>query len=630
MCIGLPNAVFSNLSADVEVDASRVVSTLDHFWRSTGMCPPQPHQNASSYFLSKDMYLNLLYVGSVPHSGIKQVRMHWLLDLVTYDRSSNKFNFTSLDILFKTLNKLNLNPGFELMGSPSKYFKDFDDDKQVMEWMEFVENLAKRYIGMFGLKNVAEWNFETWNEPDHKDFDEVKMSVNGFLKYYDASSEGLRAADQSLVFGGPGASCRKKSFSKRCWALFDHCVNGFNYITGKKGSRLDYISFHKKGGGSSASILEDELSTVREIHTLHPSLTSAPIYNDEGDPMVGWSKPYSWRADSTYPAIVSKIISQHQHNIIANHSTAINYALLSNDNGFLNYYPHFFSQRTLTARFQMNNTTPKHVHLVKKPIYSLMVLLSKLGEMQLSSSVRSSANDGIVGVIASVCNEDCPSREVSILLYASNDTSPTTAAFDISLHLQNLSLSPEKGWSSDVKLVRCTINNKFVNPSMIWENAGKPDFPSAELFRTMHDVSEPYCTNPTEFSPGYNDASVALELDMPGVMLLHICWRPADSPSAPRLISVTNVTSAQVMVTWSDTDIKTKCILSYIIHRCDTSQCKSYSLVNERKIISNSFVYIDVSGVDEKVHGFYRVAVQDFWGRLSHFSNIIPYGNYSD
>ena len=45
--------------------------------------PPLPHQNFSSYFFSDSEVQNLAHIGSVPNDGIKQVRIHWLLDLVT-------------------------------------------------------------------------------------------------------------------------------------------------------------------------------------------------------------------------------------------------------------------------------------------------------------------------------------------------------------------------------------------------------------------------------------------------------------------------------------------------------------------------------------------------------------------
>ena len=61
----------------------------------------------------------------------------------------------------------------------------------------------------------------------------------------------------------------------------------------------------------------------------------------------------------------------------------MNYALLSNDNGFLNFNPHFFTQRTLVARFQMNETHPPSVQTDRKPVLSVMGLLALLGDIQV-------------------------------------------------------------------------------------------------------------------------------------------------------------------------------------------------------------------------------------------------------
>lgn len=72
----------------------------------------------------------------------------------------------------------------------------------------------------------------------------------GFLNYYDACSEGLRAASGLLRFGGPGDSCHSPPHSPYCWAMLQHCYNGTNYFTGETGVRIDYIALHKKVGCS--------------------------------------------------------------------------------------------------------------------------------------------------------------------------------------------------------------------------------------------------------------------------------------------------------------------------------------------------------------------------------------------
>lgn len=175
--------------------------------------------------------------------------------------------------------------------------------------------------------------------------------------------------------------------------------------------------YRLQGAGSSIAILEQEMAVVEQIQQLFPEFKDTPIYNDEADPLVGWSLPQPWRADVTYAALVVKVgpcyqtssnlsmpflggggdssggqwyrfqlsscpqvIAQHQNLLLANSSSSMRFVLLSNDNAFLSYHPYPFSQRTLTARFQVNNTHPPHVQLLRKPVLTVMGLMALLGE----------------------------------------------------------------------------------------------------------------------------------------------------------------------------------------------------------------------------------------------------------
>lgn len=60
------------------------------------------------------------------------------------------------------------------------------------------------------------------------------------------------------------------------------------------------------------SILHNETVVLEEIADMIPEYKTKPIYNDEGDPLVGWSLGEDWRADTIYAAIVVKVyISIH-------------------------------------------------------------------------------------------------------------------------------------------------------------------------------------------------------------------------------------------------------------------------------------------------------------------------------
>uniref|UniRef100_A0A674K0R2 Alpha-L-iduronidase n=1 Tax=Terrapene triunguis TaxID=2587831 RepID=A0A674K0R2_9SAUR len=541
--------------------------------------------------LSKDQELNLAYVSSVPHGGIEQVRIHWLLELITVGVTNGKlhYNFTSLDNLMDLLWKNKLIPGFELMGSPSGYFTDFEDKKQVIRWRSLIALLAKRYIDRYGLEHVAKWNFETWNEPDHHDFDNVSMSIKGFLNYYDACSEGLREASSLLKFGGPGDSFHPFPKSPICWSLLHHCYNGTNFFTGATGVRLDYIALHKKGAGSSLHILEQEIEAMEQIQKLFPNFTSVPVYNDEADPLVGWSVPQTWRADVTYAAMVVKVIIQHQNLLISKANNTINYTLLSNDNAFMNYHPHYFTQRTLTARFQMNNTKPPHVQMVRKPVLTVMGLLALLGENQVFADIISkdeSADTDTVGVLATVHApaelQPSDSWQATILIYASDDNRTSS---NISAVTVNVTRFPRH---AELVYVTYLLDNNLTNPYLEWKKVGSPDFPSVKQFQQIRDAEDPVVTGPFRF-PGDGRLILKQELPLPSVFLIHVCARPHSVPNQVTGVHLIPLTKGQVAVLWDDDCVNSKCLKTFEVEF--SSDGKAYRRINARDTIFTLWVY---------------------------------------
>ncbi|XP_018413424.1 PREDICTED: alpha-L-iduronidase [Nanorana parkeri] len=607
----------------IRLDPTKERKPLKHFWESTGLCPPLPHNSSEAYFLGKDQRLNLAYISSVPNGGIKQVRIHWLLDLITLKgnvvNEIPQYNFTKLDELMDLLMENDLVPGFELMGNPSGYFTDFEDKVQVKEWRYLIYSIAKRYIEKYGLSHVSSWNFETWNEPDHHDFDNVSVTVTGFQNYYDACSEGLKQASPLLKFGGPGDSCRPRA--PICWGLLSHCFNGTNFFTQETGVRLDYIALHKKGGGSSLHILEQEIDTVSEIQRLFPKFKSVPIYNDEADPLVGWSTPQSWRGDVTYGAMVVKVIDEHIDYMLSNESQAMNYSLLSNDNAFMNYYPHYFTQRTLTARFQMNNTKPPHVQMVRKPVLTVMGLLALLGEVHISAQIYldsdMSINNSIIGVIASTHNPErgiqSDSWQSTILLYASDDNKTST---DIQFLTLNFTNFPN---SKDLVYVTYYIDNTLTNPFSEYQKVGSPDFPTIKEFKQMHDAEDPIMDGPTTF-PKEGDMILKVKLPVPSVLLIHICEKPNSPPGTVTHVRIIPLFRGQVSVVWSDEQVLSRCLKTYEVEF--SFDGVTFSQINTRQIIFTLFTYSPDTAI---VSGYYRVRAVNFWNIPGPYSVPVMY-----
>ena len=218
---------------DIAVNAS--APAFDHFWRSCGWCPPDPHPDFPTYFAREDVWQNHALIGSVPHRGIQYVRIHYLLDLVK--RATNAsvpsavtsfsrgylagvaLDWSALDAALDALQAQGLDPGFEIMGNPGnapdradRVFTSFKEHPQILGWRDLVAALGARYIGRFGAASVRRWRFESWNEPEgqcKRDLTVgIECDVDAFLSYWDACAAGLQQAaaaaggGPSLLFGG--------------------------------------------------------------------------------------------------------------------------------------------------------------------------------------------------------------------------------------------------------------------------------------------------------------------------------------------------------------------------------------------------------------------------------------------
>ncbi|XP_029656065.1 alpha-L-iduronidase [Octopus sinensis] len=623
----------------VRIDSRNSGGPLKHFWRSTGFCPSKPHAKAYKYDTGSDMNQNLAYIGALPFTGIQQVRIHWLLDLVQVTKQHPlQYDFHWLDQLIDKLYKNGLKPGFELMGSLSNFFTDFENKTQVVFWRDLVKATAERYIKKYGIDYVRRWNFETWNEPDCHDFDAVNMTVKGFLNYYDASSEGLRAADKRLIFGGPGDGCfykkHHKGHKKYAIGLLDHVVHGTNLFTGNRETRIDFISWHLKGDGMANRILKLEKRLSEEIYTKYPSLRSKPFYNDEGDPLVGWSKPRLWRADVTYAALVVKVIALHQQRKFLKH---INFTLLSNDNAFLSYYPHQFTQRTLLARFQMNNTKPPHVQFVHKPVYSAMMLLAYLGDRKLYVNITKhhvyniSTHDfgGIGSIHYPVASAVSDSFQVCLLLYNATDPGPgeleeRNIKQDGESVEVKIFIDPPVSQSRDLYMIIFKINNSYGNPFMLWKKMGKPSYPTKEQFHAMRQQEGPNVIDKSAVKPGI--ITVKLQSFVaPALLLVHICSKAPHPPGQVSAVQVYKVTFGQVLVVWSDKFIGTKCILRYEVELSKSDTESQYRRINQQDSVVNSFMFVPSGNNSTLVTGYYRVRAVDYWNRPGQYSKPFYY-----
>jgi xylan 1,4-beta-xylosidase len=113
------------------------------------------------------------------------------------------------------------------------------------KWGDLVYEWVKHAVERYGKEEVKSWWWEVWNEPD---IGYWQGTQEEYFKLYDFAADGLKRAFPEARIGGPHStsprSNRANNFLK---GFLQHCAEGTNYATGKKGTPLDYVGFHAKG-----------------------------------------------------------------------------------------------------------------------------------------------------------------------------------------------------------------------------------------------------------------------------------------------------------------------------------------------------------------------------------------------
>ena len=159
--------------------------------------------------------------------------------------------------------------------------------KDYAKWGELAFQWTKHCVEKYGAGEVNKWYWEVWNEPNISYW---HGSHEDYFKLYDYAVDGVRRALPSArvggpeVAGGPGGNFLRE--------FLNHCAHGTNYVTGKTGSPLDFISFHAKGSPvfTNGFVRMGMASQFRNINDAFAVVASFPEYK-QTPLVIGESDP---------------------------------------------------------------------------------------------------------------------------------------------------------------------------------------------------------------------------------------------------------------------------------------------------------------------------------------------------
>jgi xylan 1,4-beta-xylosidase len=152
--------------------------------------------------------------------GFRSIRFHGLFDDdMQVATNGARWNWTSIDSTYDFLLSMKMQPYVELSFMPSSlasknatflhYHANVSPPRNFTEWGELIEAFGTHLVGRYGLKAVASFKFEVWNEPNLQ-----YPIVNGFwagsqqdyFRLYRTTVLALKRVSPQIQVGGPTTS----------------------------------------------------------------------------------------------------------------------------------------------------------------------------------------------------------------------------------------------------------------------------------------------------------------------------------------------------------------------------------------------------------------------------------------
>jgi len=530
----------------IKVDASRQIGQFEPVWAWVGHDEPNyTYSEEGRGLLTKLSQLSSYPVHDRTHnlltSGNGTPALKWgSTNAFTRDASGKPvYDWTILDKIFDTYKETGVTPFVEIGFMPEAlsvhpepyqhhWPKDFDTGwayppKNYDEWSELVYRWVRHMVDRYGASEVGKWEWEVWNEPDIFYWHGTEEE---YFKLYDYTVAAVRRALPGARVGGPATTGpNSPKAAKFLNDFLEHCANGQNYVTGKKGVPLDFISFHAKG---KATLVDGHVqlnigANLRDIDQgfaiieKFPTLRRLPVVLSESDPEScaacdATSHPQNtYRLTSQYASYEAELINgtlalAEQHHIKVEGSIAWAFTFPGQpifaglrafttdgiDLPLLNAY-RLFAQMRGERIFTGSNGALDSSHV-------------------LQSSVRANAD------VNAIATRD--SHHVSVLVWNYHDKSSQSTPAEIDLRIEGLPRGVSK-----LLLKHWRIDADHSNAYTTWLAMGSPQKPSAAQYEQLKTAGQLQLLEPAQ-QITVTDHAIALKFKEPphGLSLLDLVW----------------------------------------------------------------------------------------------------------
>ncbi|HEV8293149.1 MAG TPA: hypothetical protein VGP94_14535, partial [Tepidisphaeraceae bacterium] len=385
------------------------------------------------------------------------------------------------------------------------------------KWAELVHQWVTHCVARYGQAEVEKWYWEVWNEAN---IGYWRGTPAEFAKLFDYSADAVRRALPTAKVGGPETAGSGGRFTRD---FLEHCLRGTNSATGRKGTALDFVSFHAKGApkfvnGHVQMGIAAQLRTIDDgfgIVASFPELKDKPIVIGESDPdgCAACQGPQLGYRNGTLYASYTAASFARKHELAEKHGVnllgALTWAFEFEDQ------PYFASFRTLASNG------------IEKPVLNVFRMFSKMNGARLE--VQSDHGVGLEEIVKSGVRgqgdvmglASLDRKRLCILVWHYHDDDVPGPTAEVELSAVGL---PEEAREARVEHFR--IDEEHSNSFTAWKRMGSPQKPTDDQYAWLQKAAKLEMLNePQKILVEKGQASVKFSLPRQAVSLLVIEWK---------------------------------------------------------------------------------------------------------
>jgi xylan 1,4-beta-xylosidase len=458
-------------------DLAEATTPLPHFWEHT------VGSDHASVALRADWQRQLQQCHE--DLGFRYVRFHGLLsdDMGTLVRENNKlsYSFFNIDQVFDFLLSIGMKPFVELSFMPTAiasgtrtvfaYKANVTPPKDYKQWATLIERLAAHWVRRYGLREVRDWFFEVWNEPNLRSFWTGRQ--RDYFKLYRYTAEALKKVDSSLRVGGP-ATARSE------W------IEDFVNFCERNKVPADFISTHQyptdgleREGNTELQLFKSQRGIMRErAQDTRRYAGDRPVYYTEWNSSANSRDPLH---DEPYAAAFAVATILEAKGLVDGYS-------------FWTFSDIFEESKCESLPFY-GGFGLLTLHGIPKPTYRAFELLHQLGE-------RQSLVDGLHDTV------DCSviQKDSSVTIVLTNHTTPGH-----SIETEKLEITLTNAREPVAAHIQ-RIDADHANAKRVWEEMGRPEYLQPREVEQLQEASR---LVKERQSMSYKDRSIFLKVSLP-------------------------------------------------------------------------------------------------------------------